>query len=69
MFHDEATPLLHRFDTGQMSYADVSKAMIVLKRRIEEKNRDLFVPYIGAIESLRDSIDLEHLATFGLGRD
>ena len=66
MFHDEATPLLHRFDTGQMSYADVSKAMIVLKRRIEEKNRDLFVPYIGAIESLRDSIDLEHLATFGL---
>ena len=66
MFHDEATPLLHRFDTGQMSYADASKAMIELKQRIEEANRDLFVPYIGAIESLRDSIDLEHLATFGL---
>jgi len=66
MFHDEATPLLHRFETGQMSYSDASMAMIEVKRRIEEKNRDLFIPYIGALESLRDSIDLEHLATFGL---
>ena len=66
MFHDEVTPFLHRFETAQMSYADASTAMIELKQRIEQKNRDLFIPYIGALESLRDSIDLEHLATFGL---
>ena len=65
MFHDEATPLLHRFETGQMSYADACAAMNEIKQRIEERNRNLFVPYIGALESLRDSIDLEHLATFG----
>ena len=66
VFHDEATPLLHRFDTGQLSYIDTSQAMIVLKERIDEENSDLFVPYIGALESLRDSIDLEYLATFGM---
>ena len=66
MFHTEATPLLHRFETGQMSYAETSKAMNILKQRLDEENRDLFVSYIGALESLKESIDLEHLATFGM---
>lgn len=66
VFHDDATPLLHRFQTGRMSYADASAAMNELRQRMEETNRDLFIPYIGALESLQDSIDLEHLATFGL---
>ena len=66
LFHTEATPLLHRFKTAQMSYAETSKAMNMLKQRLDEENRELFVPYIGAIESLKESIDLEHLATFGV---
>lgn len=66
LFHAEATPLVHRFETGQLSYLDSSKAMNALKQRIDEENRDLFVPYIGALESLRESIDLENLATFGM---
>ena len=40
--------------------------MDLLKQRMDEENNDLFFPYIGALESLRDSIDLEHLASFGL---
>ena len=66
LYQAEATPLLHRFETGQMSYGDTSKAMTMLKQRIDEENRDVFVSYIGALQSLRDSIDLEHLATFGM---
>ena len=66
VFHAEATPLIHRFETGQLSYSETSKAMTVLKQRLDEENRELFVSYIAALESLKESIDLEHLATFGM---
>ncbi len=66
LFHAEAEPLLHRFETGELSYAEVSNLMDLLMRRMDEENREIFVPYIEALESLQDSIDLEHLATFGM---
>lgn len=66
LFRAEAIPLIHRFETGQISYIDASKDMNALKQRLDEENRELFVPYIGALESLQESIDLEHLATFGM---
>ena len=66
LFHAEAPPFVHRFETGQMSYSETSKSMNALKERIDEENRELFVSYIGALESLHESIDLEHLATFGM---
>ena len=66
LFHAEATPIIHRFETGQISYIDTFKAMNTLKQRLDEENKTLFVAYIGALESLRESIDLEHLATFGM---
>ena len=66
LFHAEATPLIHRFETSQISYLDTSRSMNALKQRIDEENRELFISYIGALESLQESIDLEHLATFGM---
>ena len=66
VFHAEANPLIHRFETGQLTYAETSKAMNLLKVRLEEENKELFVSYIAALESLKESIDLEHLATFGM---
>ena len=66
VFHAEATPLIHRFETGQLSYAETSKALNMLKQRLDDENRELFVSYIAALESLKESIDLEHLATFGM---
>ena len=65
-FHTEAEPLIHRVTTGESSYREVSKLMDLLKERMDEENRDIFVPYISALESLQESIDLEHLATFGM---
>jgi C4-dicarboxylate-specific signal transduction histidine kinase len=66
VFHAEASPLVHRIETGELSYVDASKSMDLLKQRLDEENSELFAPYISALESLRESIDLEHLATFGM---
>lgn len=66
LFRAEAVPLFHRFRTGELSYAQASNMMDLLKQRIDEENREIFVSYINALESLQDSIDLEHLAAFGM---
>lgn len=65
-FHDEALPLLARFDRGELTYVEVSKALERLKADVDEMNEGLFGPYAGALESLRESIDLEGLAAFGM---
>lgn len=65
-FHAEASPLLTRFDRGELSFAEAAKLMEQEKVRIDQENGDLFLPYIGALESLKESIDLEHLAAFGM---
>jgi len=65
-FHTEATPMLARFDRAELTYAEASKMLERLKEDVDTENQDLFIPYIGALESLKESIDLEHLATFGM---
>lgn len=65
-FSVEASPLLLRFRSGRLSYLDATRAMSTLKQRLDFENRNLFVSYIAALESLKESIDLEHLATFGM---
>ena len=65
-FLAEASPLLHRFDIGELSYAETSELMDLLKQRTDEENDQFFAPYLGALESLRDSIDLQHLVTYDM---
>jgi signal transduction histidine kinase len=65
-FHAEASPLLARFDRGELLFTEAAKLMEQQKVRIDQENEDLFLPYIGALESLKESIDLEHLASFGM---
>jgi signal transduction histidine kinase len=65
-FHAEAVPLLARFDRGELSYAEAARALERLKSDMYETNESLFGPYAGALESLRESIDLEGLAMFGM---
>jgi len=66
VFHGEATPLLARFDRGELTFGEATKAMERLKNDADEANEGLFAPYVGALESLRESIDLEGLAAFGM---
>jgi signal transduction histidine kinase len=66
IFHAEATPLLARFDRSEVNYSDSSKILDRMKQDLDRENAEIFVPYIGALEALRESIDLEHIASFGM---
>lgn len=63
-FKREAEALLDRMRSGAISYSEAAFSMDRLKERFDDENRDIFVPYIGALESLAESVDLIHLATF-----
>lgn len=65
-FHAEASPILALFDRGELSFAEAAKRMEQEKERVDAENEELFLPYIGALESLKESIDLEHLAAFSM---
>lgn len=65
LYHAEASPILALFDRGDLSFAEAARRLEQEKMRLDADNEDLFLPYVGALESLKDSIDLEHLATFG----
>ena len=65
IFQAEVKPLIHRFKTRQLSYLETSKKLSELKQHIDEENGNLFIPYIGALESLNEKIDLENLAVYG----
>lgn len=66
LFRTEALPILHRFNVENLSYIDASRMLNALEQRVDDDNRELFASYISALESLQESIDLEHLATFGM---
>lgn len=65
-FLDDAAPITFLFDRGELSFPEAVKALERKKAEADEANEDLFVPYISALESLKESIDLEHLAAFGM---
>lgn len=65
VFHAEVKPLIEHFERKEVSFKEASRLMESAKIRIDEENELIFEPYIRALESLGESIDLEHLATFG----
>lgn len=66
MFEAQSDLLLHRYDVGTLDFIETSKLLDLLRRRMDAENDDIFSPYAGALESLRESIDLQHLAIFGM---
>jgi signal transduction histidine kinase len=66
VYQAEASPILATFDRGDIPFAEAAKQLEVAKIRVDTENEELFLPYIGALESLKESIDLEHLAAFGM---
>jgi signal transduction histidine kinase len=66
IFHASVMPLLDRLEQHEISLPEVSKIMESVRDRMDSENESLFEPYISALESLQESIDLEHLATFGM---
>ncbi|UXT64174.1 histidine kinase [Agrobacterium tumefaciens] len=66
IFHAEMAPMLERLRNGEVPISEVFKTMQKVSETLDEENENLFVPYISALESLSESIDLENLATFGM---
>lgn len=65
-FHVQISPLLDSLDRDELNVAMLVSMMNELRERMDTENANLFEPYIGALENLADSIDLEHLANFGM---
>jgi signal transduction histidine kinase len=65
-FHLQVSPLLDSLERNELTVGMLNGMMETLRDRMDTENANLFEPYIGALESLRESIDLEHLANFGM---
>ena len=66
LFKDEAEAVLQRFKAEQETFSSASAKLTRIDRDISEQNEDIFEPYVRALEGLKESIDLEHLATRGM---
>lgn len=66
IFHAEMKPVVDRMARGEIGISEMTRLMETSRQRLDEENENLFVPYISALESLAESIDLESLATFGM---
>jgi signal transduction histidine kinase len=64
-FTSDSGPIIARFDRGEIDYQTAKRALDDLKDRHIEENIEVFNPYVAALENLSESIDLEHLASFG----
>jgi signal transduction histidine kinase len=64
-FSAHTGPILAKFDAGEIDYPAARRALEELKDRQVEANAQVFGPYVAALENLSESIDLEHLASFG----
>ncbi|TRD03784.1 histidine kinase [Mesorhizobium sp. WSM4303] len=64
-FETEARPLVLKVTAGTLDYIEAVRAMDALKTRHDQDNEEIFEPYIEALQSLTESIDLHHLAAYG----
>lgn len=66
LFKDDAEAVLQLFKADRETFSSASAKLTNLDRDISEENEDIFEPYVRALEGLKESIDLEHLATRGM---
>lgn len=65
-FREAAGAVMHKLVTGELPLGKASRMVEELRSAQDRDNVELFESYIGALESLRDSIDLQSLATAGV---
>ncbi|MEP4337704.1 MAG: hypothetical protein ABJ360_15235, partial [Roseobacter sp.] len=66
LFKNEAEAVLQLFKAERETFPSASAKLTKIDRDISEENKDIFEPYVRALEGLKESIDLEHLATRGM---
>lgn len=62
---DQNLPLVEEVRHGRTSLVAALRLIQVEKERLDEENEEVFLPYVAALESLHESIDLASLAAFG----
>jgi signal transduction histidine kinase len=65
IFHSKAMPLIERLKDGEIELQYASELLESWRSEIADENADIFEGYIAALETLRDNIDLELIATQG----
>lgn len=66
IYHNESLPILDRVESGEVSLAEALNILEQRRQRLDEENEQIFGPYIAALESLSESIDLQSIATIGM---
>lgn len=65
-FDEAAAAIELRLNAGELNLLQASRLLTEVQRRMDQESADIFVPYIGALESLGESIDLQSLASVGM---
>lgn len=65
LLHQMGQPIVDRVRAGQLSLSEASTSLSRLWENLDAENEDIFENYIFALESLRDSIDLQTIAVMG----
>lgn len=63
-YHAKMFPLLEHIDQGSITLTKMSQLLEAERLEQDEENSELFEPYISALNSLRESVDLAGLAKF-----
>lgn len=65
-FKEHAEAIIQLYKIERETFSSASSKLTKLERSLTEENDAIFEPYTRAFESLKESIDLERLATSGL---
>ncbi len=65
-YEQALNPIRDRIDSGLISAIDALPEIDVIKEKFDDENEEFFAPYLSALMSLQESIDLEGLANFGM---
>ncbi|MBI3145220.1 MAG: ATP-binding protein [Pseudogulbenkiania sp.] len=66
LYHARTLPLLDDIEHHRLPLAKVLTRLVDEREKIDFENSETFEPYIAALQSLQESIDLESLATYGM---
>lgn len=62
IFPEEAKPVLLRFDRGEIDLTEARRLIGAKLEDVNRQNEETFAPYIAALQSLQESIDIQRLA-------
>ncbi len=62
VFPEEVKPVLLRFDRGEIDLVEARRLVAARLHDVSRQNQEAFEPYIAALQSLQESIDIQRLA-------